>query len=165
VTASVGGDSGVLSATLGSLDGLEDRIVRVGGRVEARTQRRLTLDDGTATGTVRMSEAAGQVDPELEVGEVVNAIGRVLRRRDRSTEIVVESAADLRRASATDVRAVDPGRVVSARSGVDGAWAPEAADAVGHDRTRLLRRAGGCRAAGVAPFRPDTRPEHASGAG
>jgi hypothetical protein len=97
--ASVSADSGVFAATLGSLDGLQDRLVRVGGRVEAVAERRLTIDDGTATGTVRLADTALPVDPEFRIGEVVNAVGRVRRHRARGPEVVVESVADVRRAA------------------------------------------------------------------
>jgi hypothetical protein len=108
-------DDGVSAATLSSLDGLEGRIVRVGGRVEAVRQRRLTLDDGTAAGTVRLAERAGPLDPSLELGDVVNAVGRVQRRRDQTMEVVVGSAADLRRAASTRVEALSADRPVAAR--------------------------------------------------
>lgn len=92
-----GGD--VLAATLGSLDGLEDRLVRVGGRVEQVAERRLTLDDGTARGSLRLADTAGRLDAAVRVGEVVNAIGRVQRHQQRGAEVVVGSVADVRRAA------------------------------------------------------------------
>jgi hypothetical protein len=39
------------------------------------------------------------LEPRLELGEVVNAVGRVRARRGQAAEIVVESAADIRRAA------------------------------------------------------------------
>ena len=89
----------VLAATFGSLDGLEDRLVRVGGRVEAVGDRSLTLDDGTAAGTVRLDDGIEQFQPGFRIGEVVNAVGRVRRHRQRGSEVVVDSPADLRRAA------------------------------------------------------------------
>jgi hypothetical protein len=89
----------VLAATFGSLDGLEDRLVRVGGRVEAVGDRSLTLDDGTAAGTVRLDGGIEQFQPGFRLGEVVNAVGRVRRHRQRGSEVVVDSPADLRRAA------------------------------------------------------------------
>ena len=112
-------DAGLPTATFGSLDGLEGRIVRVGGRVEAVAQRRLTLDDGTATGTVRLPDTVERLDPGLEVGEVVNAIGRVERRPGRTPEVVVASAADLRRAATIELAEAGPTRPVSARLAPD----------------------------------------------
>ena len=97
--ASDGSDTGVLAATFGSLAGLEDRFVRVGGRIEAVAGRRLTLDDGTARGTVRLATTAEYVEPGFRVGEIVNAVGRVQRHRERGSEVVVESVADVRRAA------------------------------------------------------------------
>ena len=97
--ASDGADTGVFAATFGSLAGLEDRFVRVGGRIEAVAGRRLTLDDGTARGTVRLATTAEYVEPGFRVGEIVNAVGRVQRHRERGSEVVVESVADVRRAA------------------------------------------------------------------
>jgi hypothetical protein len=111
--------AGLLAATFGSLDGLEGRIVRVGGRVEAVAQRHLTLDDGTATGTVRLADTVERLDPGLKIGEVVNAIGRVERRRGRTLEVVVASAADLRRAATTELAEAGSTRAVSARIAPD----------------------------------------------
>ncbi len=89
----------VLAATFGALDGLEDRLVRVGGRVEAVSERSLRLDDGTAAGTVRLDDGSERFQPGFTVGEVVNAVGRVRRHRLRGSEVVLESPADLRRAA------------------------------------------------------------------
>jgi hypothetical protein len=99
-----GGSDGavVLTATLGSLDALTDRFVRVGGRLETIEGRRLTLDDGTARGRVRLAAEAGSMKPAPRPGEVVNATGRVERGRD-GPEVVVGSVADLRWAAATAV--------------------------------------------------------------
>jgi len=94
------GQPGVLSATLSSLETLDDRLVRVGGRVEAIAQRRVTLDDGTAQGIVRFADAVDPIEPRLRVGEVINATGRVKRRASGRPEVVVEAAADVRRAGA-----------------------------------------------------------------
>jgi len=90
---------GVFAATFGTLEGLEDRLVRVGGRVEEVAERRLTLDDGTARGTVRLADSVERLEPAIEVGEVVNAVGRVRRHRQRGSEVIVESVADVRRAA------------------------------------------------------------------
>ncbi|MEA2026624.1 MAG: OB-fold nucleic acid binding domain-containing protein, partial [Chloroflexota bacterium] len=98
-----GDDTTVLAATLGSLDGLTDRVVRVGGRLEAIEGPRLTLDDGTGRGTVRFADGVGPLDPELRVGEVVNATGRVRQRTGRP-EVVVQAIADVRRAAALGER-------------------------------------------------------------
>jgi hypothetical protein len=92
-------DAGILSATLGSLEGLENQVVRVGGRLEAIAQRSLTLDDGTARGTVRFTDSVDPSGAGLRVGEVVNAVGRVQRQGDRRAEVVVDSIADIRRAA------------------------------------------------------------------
>ncbi len=97
VAAADSSDPGVFAATFGSLDGLEGRLVRVGGRVETVADRRLTLHDGTARGTVRFAATVEQVEPGFYVGEVINTTGRVERRGARAVEVVVGSAADVRR--------------------------------------------------------------------
>ncbi len=96
--ATYGDGSTVLTATLGSLDGLTDRVVRVGGRIDTVAGRRLTLDDGTAQGTVRFADDVVIIEPELRVGEVINATGRV-RSRPGGPEVIVETAADVSRAA------------------------------------------------------------------
>ncbi len=103
IAAAGGEDTTVLTATLGSLGRLTDRVVRVGGRLEAIEGRRLTLADGTGRGTVRIADGVGPLDPELRVGEVVNATGRVRQRTGRP-EVVVQTAADVRRAAALGER-------------------------------------------------------------
>jgi hypothetical protein len=89
----------VLAATLGSLDTLDDRVVRVGGRVEAIAERRLTLDDGTAQATLRLAASIEPIDPKLQIGEIINATGRVRHRAGGRPEVLVAAAADLRRAA------------------------------------------------------------------
>ncbi len=96
----------VLTATLGSLDALTDRLVRVGGRLEAIEGRRLTLDDGTARGHVRLPADIGSLHPAPPPGGMVNATGRVERGRD-GPEVVVGSLADLRWAAATVLHQAD----------------------------------------------------------
>jgi hypothetical protein len=74
-------------------------VVRVGGRIEVIEGPRLTLHDGTGRGTVRLGAATEAMDPQLRVGEVVNATGRVRRRTTGTPEVVVESASDIERAA------------------------------------------------------------------
>lgn len=91
-------DDGAVMATLGTLSQLNDRLVRVGGRLERVSERLLTLDDGTASGSVRLTDGMDAIEPVLRVGEVLNVTGRVRRRGRTAHEVVVESAADVRRA-------------------------------------------------------------------
>ncbi len=105
--ATVAEDGGVVTtATLVALDELADHLVRVGGRVKALDGRRLTLDDGTASGTVRLGAAIEPRELALHVGEVVNATGRVQARRT-GPEVVVASAADVRRAAGPVAASLD----------------------------------------------------------
>jgi hypothetical protein len=62
--------------------------------------RRLTIDDGTGTGVVRLPAAASALDPALRPGEVINATGRLQRGAGGRPEVVVGTTADLRRAAA-----------------------------------------------------------------
>lgn len=89
----------VPTVTLGALARYDERIVRVGGRVQAMQDRRLTLEDGTASGLVRLGQAVGPVAGTIDVGDVVNATGRVMRRGDGRHEVLVMAASDLRRAA------------------------------------------------------------------
>jgi hypothetical protein len=98
-SASGGSDDDAVLATFATLPQLDDRVVRVGGRLERIAGRLLTLDDGTASGDVRLSDSVAAIEPELRIGEVLNVTGRVQRRGRRGAhEVVVESAADVRRA-------------------------------------------------------------------
>ncbi len=119
------GDGGmVTTATLGSLGTLADRLVRVGGRVEAVAGRRLTLDDGTASGTIRLGEAIEPLELGLHVGEVVNATGRVRARRT-GAEVVVAAATDVRRASRPVAASIEAPRSDAGRlDGAGGSTAP-----------------------------------------
>lgn len=89
---------GAIVATLGTLPELDDQVVKVGGRLEQVVDRLLTLHDGTAEGKVRLGEGVVAIEPALRVGEVLNVTGRVRRRGRDSHEVVVDSAADVRRA-------------------------------------------------------------------
>ena len=109
--------AGVPGVTLASLAQRRDGYVRVGGRIAAAAPRRLTIDDGTATGVVRIPDGAAPLDPAPAVGEVVNALGRVRPRGNGPTEVVVRSRADVHRASTLSPvvppRAADPVSVLS----------------------------------------------------
>ncbi len=88
----------VPSATLDSLAGLADRLVRVGGRVERIDGRQFTLDDGTAEATVHLAGSVAPLEPALQVDEVLNVVGRVRGRSGGRLEVVVRTGADVRRA-------------------------------------------------------------------
>ncbi len=116
------GSDGAIVATLGKLPELDDRLVKVGGRLERVADRLLTLDDGTAQGSVRLGEGVVEIEPALQVGEVLNVTGRVHPRGRGGHEVVVESAADVRRAVSvarsstwsTLSGAIDPGAGIEA---------------------------------------------------
>jgi hypothetical protein len=103
ILAGMAGDRDGVDApavALGSVAGMVGRVVRVGGRVEDVGMRRLTIDDGTGTGVVRLPAAASALDPALRPGEVINATGRLQRGAGGRPEVVVGTTADLRRAAA-----------------------------------------------------------------
>jgi hypothetical protein len=99
VSVSRGGDAELAAATtLATIGDMDDRLVRVGGRLAAVDGRTLVLDDGTARGYVRLPAAAVALASKLRAGEVLNAVGQVRRRAGRH-EVVVRHASDVRRAA------------------------------------------------------------------
>ena len=90
---------GMASMALGSLTADESRTVRVGGRVSTVGARHFVLDDGTGSVVVRLATDSEPIEPALEVDEVVNALGRVRRRKDGRPEVLVSTTADIRRAA------------------------------------------------------------------
>ena len=104
--AALGGPSGsgtsaVPGTSLDALPDLAGRLVRIGGRVERIDGRRLTLDDGTAQADVRFAAAVEPFEPALQVEEVLNVVGHV-RARPGGLEVVVRTAADVRRTAVAD---------------------------------------------------------------
>jgi DNA/RNA endonuclease YhcR with UshA esterase domain len=97
------------TATLDALHGLADALVRVGGRLVRIEGARLTLDDGTAEGTVRLVEGPQALEPPLRVGEVLNVVGRVRERVPGQPEIVVRTSGDVSRAGLTAPASPTPG--------------------------------------------------------
>jgi hypothetical protein len=97
------GSFGIAAVTFASLAELDDEVVRVGGRVDGAAGRRLSVDDGTAMGVVRLPQTGVALEPSAWVGQVVNATGRVERRDGGHREVVVRSASDVRRAAALTV--------------------------------------------------------------
>jgi hypothetical protein len=116
----------VPSATLDSLVGLADRLVRVGGRVERIDGRRFTLDDGTAEATVRLAGSVAAFEPALQIDEVLNVVGRVRGRSGDRLEVVVRTGADVRRAV---VSASAEGGAPTGMTTLTSAALPEAATA------------------------------------
>jgi hypothetical protein len=87
-------------ATFGRLHVFRGATVQVGGRLERISGQQLLLDDGTAEGSVRLLDVVAPLEPTLRVGEVLNVTGRVRETAPHRYEVVVASAADVRRASA-----------------------------------------------------------------
>ncbi len=70
------------------------RTVRVGGLVLAATEAGVMIDDGTATGEVRLVDEAAALRPLLEPGDAVSATGRVVGGAS-GPAVEVADAADL----------------------------------------------------------------------
>ena len=88
-------DGSTRTATIASLDGLADDLVRVGGRIVDVAAGHFTLDDGTARLSVRLADGVQLPEPDLQVGDVVNVVGRVRARAPGGIELMVHSAADI----------------------------------------------------------------------
>ena len=110
--AGTGGDTPE-AATFATLAEHADRIVRVGGRLERADGPRLHLDDGTASGIVRLPDDSTEFVSSLVVGEVVNVTGRVRGQDGQPPEVVARSLADIQRAASLPdplaEPALDPG--------------------------------------------------------
>jgi len=70
-------DNLVTDADMATLPGLGGVMVRVGGLLVALDGDRLLVDDGTATGDLRLTGGAATLLPLLEPGDAVSAVGRV----------------------------------------------------------------------------------------
>lgn len=70
-------DALAIDADLATLPGLGGVRVRVGGLVVALDGDRVLVDDGTATGGLRLTGDAAALLPLLEPGDAISAVGRV----------------------------------------------------------------------------------------
>ncbi len=68
------------------------RTVRVGGLVADVTSDGPVLDDGTATATIVLRDAAAEYLPLIEPGDALNAVGRVERQGDGYRVVVADPA-------------------------------------------------------------------------
>jgi hypothetical protein len=90
---------GAADATLATLAAHRGRIVRAGGSLTTLGDDHLVIDDGTGHARVRVEDGPPVEDAALEVGDVVNVIGRVEADAAGEHEIVARSAADIVRAA------------------------------------------------------------------
>ena len=67
----------VVDADLAALPGMAGSRVRVGGLVVATAGDRVSIDDGTATGSLQLAGVAADLLPLLEPGDAVGAVGLV----------------------------------------------------------------------------------------
>jgi hypothetical protein len=157
VATATGDAAQAVDAPLAVIAELEGRLVRVGGSVTELDDEGVAIDDGTASGWLRLPGGSAALDPALVLGEVVNATGRVERGRDGRPEVVARSPADVvRAASLVDVAPPDePGPAADepARALAPGDPSGDAGDGVGRAVTLLLLAVvalGGAGAAGWA---------------
>ncbi len=88
---------GPLDVDLADLSSHLGRLVRVGGLITRLSGRDITLDDSTARALVRLPAAADPIARLLEVGQPINAVGRVARSQAGRFEVRVKDAATVAR--------------------------------------------------------------------
>ena len=93
-------DGGVTDADLADLGGRIGRTVRVGGLVVATAEASVFIDDGTATGELRLLGEATALVTLLEPGDAVSATGRVAAGTAGGNGATVEVADPSRRRAA-----------------------------------------------------------------
>jgi cell division septation protein DedD len=81
--------AGTASVALADLAGHEGERVAVGGNVTAIDGLRLTIDDGTGTGVVRLYGDAGPLAEMFAIGDLINAVGMVERNAAGGLEVAV----------------------------------------------------------------------------
>jgi hypothetical protein len=94
-TVGAGAGGAPVNADLARLAGMEGRRVRVGGLVVANDGEQVVIDDGTATGALRLAGEAAALLPLLEPGDAIAAAGRVLPGPE--VRIEIRSAGDVTR--------------------------------------------------------------------
>jgi len=132
----------VVDADLATLPGLTGVRVRVGGIVVAIAGDRVSIDDGTATGSLQLSGDAADLLPLLEPGDAVGAVGLVtaasgdqmvrvddpaglIRLGDLGEALPLDPTAPLRVAAVTG--SMPPAAALPAPA--DHVWSPDAAPA------------------------------------
>jgi hypothetical protein len=118
-----------VDADLATLATLVGSRVRVGGLVVALDRDRIVIDDGTATGRIRLVGEAATLLPLLEPGDAVGAAGRVVSAEGAAVVEVAVAAdlvrlGDLGEALALQAPVLDP---VPAGSATDPRSTPNAA--------------------------------------
>jgi outer membrane biosynthesis protein TonB len=86
------GAAGPLDVDLARLADHVGETVRVGGLVVDLAADGVSIDDGSALGSVVLTGEAAEYLPLLEPGDAINAIGRVERRDDASVVVVRDPA-------------------------------------------------------------------------
>ena len=103
-------DGAAIDADLATLTGLGGARVRVGGLVVAVDGDVLLVDDGTATGGLRLTGEAAALLPLLEAGNAVSAVGRVALTATRALVQVDDPAGLVRLGDLGEALPLDPGR-------------------------------------------------------
>jgi outer membrane biosynthesis protein TonB len=127
-------------ADLATLPGRAGALVRVGGLVVAVDHDGLLVDDGTATGDLRLTGDAAALLPLLEPGDAVSAVGKVALAAT-GVSVLIDDAASL-------VRLGDLGEALPLDSGGPGAAAdagvgPASAQSIAVDSAGLPAAAPG----------------------
>ena len=124
-------DASVIDADLATLPGLEGARVRVGGLVVALDADRVLVDDGTATGGLRLTGDAAALLLLLEPGDAISAVGRVALTPTGAIVEVDEPASLVRLGDLGEAVPLDPGGPgLAAGSGAgDGSASPPPAPA------------------------------------
>jgi hypothetical protein len=102
-------DAPAIDADLAALTGLDGARVRVGGIVVALDGDLLLIDDGTATGGLRLTGDAAALLPLLETGDAVSAVGRVALTATGAIVQVDEPASLARLGDLGEALPLDPG--------------------------------------------------------
>jgi hypothetical protein len=105
-------DDRPIDADLADLASLVGRHVRVGGTVLDLRGDRVSIDDGTAAGWLRLSPVAATVAADLALGDVVNAVGLVVA--DDGLLVEVDDPGDLSRPALVAAAPLEPVAVVIA---------------------------------------------------
>jgi len=129
-----------VDADLATLPGRAGVRVRVGGLVVAVDEDRLLVDDGTATGGLRLTGDAAALLPLLEPGDAVSAVGKVTLAATGAIVQVDDAASLVRLGDLGEALPLDPG---GSGSGVDASVGPASAQSATVDPAGLSAAAPG----------------------
>jgi outer membrane biosynthesis protein TonB len=129
-----------VDADLATLPGRAGALVRVGGLVVAVDDDRLLVDDGTATGDIRLGGDAAALLPLLEPGDAVSAVGKVTLAATGPIVQVDDAAGLVRLGDLGEALPLDPG---GSGAAADSAVGPASAQSAAVDPAGLPAAAPG----------------------